>query len=728
MNIKTFRKKKNKKIQICNKIFIDNYTTQNNKIQKKYKPKLNKVIQSNLNLNQTLNQINTIEEDDSNSNDSFENFCMRTARNKWRNNKQINSKKEETSKEIKKEGKENEGEINNLKVSLALERKNSKNSNNLYELLEIKDNLHIYRYSNNQRKNPHKLIYQYFYDDFNKKDYEKAHIILFIGKTGDGKSTAINALFNIIKGIKLEDNHRFILIKEPKKAKGQAESQTDGLHLYYIKDYLNNPIIIIDSQGFGDTRGKEYDELIKKAFEYAFTNIIKHVNSIFFIAKSTDCRLDISTKYIFSCVTSLFSEDICENLIFLTTFANKSTMYEGPAFIKSISSNDKFISILKKTSKKWYYVVESVNILDNDTDKLTLYSFEQMNDLYNEKIKNSQKKSIKKSCEVINKRNIIQTKVKNIISIYHRILEEKNKIQEVDKKINEQDNKLKDIKYQISNKQLEIDGIYIPDKDFSLSLIKTSRDSMIRILDNEYEENTVRRLRYDGGDHTYCNSCKRNCHEYCRCVGRLVERCTIFPIFGNECEVCGHYKSSHTLHSGSKWVDEIERNKVNNYSKIQAEHDKYWEKYNEINDEYNDKMNQKNNKENELNQLNNEKFRIESEKNKYINDKNNLNYNIKMIVSEIKSNILDLMKISQTLNNIAMNKFHYEIENEYIQFLIDNLQEVAGAKLSVIKGLKDSQKYNNIFLEISKMTDEELMLSNEEDFLNKINKIVYNKE
>ena len=723
--MRTFRKKKNKKIQICNKIFIDNYTTQNDKIQKKYKPKLNKVIQSNLNLNQTLNQINTIEDDDSSLNDSFENLCMRTARNKWRNNNQINYKKEETETEIKKE---KEDEINKAKVSLLLERKNSKNSNNIYELLEIKDNLHIYRYSNNPRKNPHKLIYQYFYDDFNKKDYENAYIMIFIGKTGDGKSTAINALFNIIKGIKLEDNHRFILIKEPKKAKGQAESQTDGLHFYYIKDYLNNPIIIVDSQGFGDTRGKEYDELIKKAFEYAFTNIIKHVNSIFFIAKSTDCRLDILTKYIFSCVTSLFSEDICENLIFLTTFANRSTMTQGPAFIKSISSNDKFMSISKKTSKKWFYVVESVNILDNDIDKLTLYSFEQMNDLYNEKIKNSKKKSIKKSCEVINKRNIIQNKVKNIISIYHRILEEKNKISDIDKKINEQENKLNDIKYQISNKQLEIDGIYIPDKDFSLSLIKSSRDSMIRILDNEYEEKTVRRLRYDGGDHTYCDYCKRNCHEYCYCVGRLVDRCTIFPIFGNDCEECGHSKGSHTLHSGSKWVDEVERNKVDNYSRIQEENDKYWKKYNEINDEYNDKMNQKHSKENELEQLNNQKSGIENEKNKYINDKNNLNCNIKSIVAEMKSNILDLMNISQTLKNIAMNKFHYEIENEYIQFLINNLQEVAGAKLSVIKELKKSEKYNNIFLEICKMTDEELMLSSEEDFLNKMNKIVYNKE
>ena len=94
----------------------------------------------------------------------------------------------------------------------------------------------------------------------------------------------------------------------------------------------------------------------------------------------------------------------------------------------------------------------------------------------------------------------------------------------------------------------------------------------------------------------------------------------------------------------------------------------------------------------------------------------------------MKSNILDLMNISQTLKNIAMNKFHYEIENEYIQFLINNLQEVAGAELSVIKELKESEKYNNIFLEICKMTDEELMLSSEEDFLNKMNKIVYNKK
>lgn len=42
-----------------------------------------------------------------------------------------------------------------------------------------------------------------------------------------------------------------MLIKEKTKEKGQAESQTDVLHLYYIKDKNKNPIIIIDSQVSG---------------------------------------------------------------------------------------------------------------------------------------------------------------------------------------------------------------------------------------------------------------------------------------------------------------------------------------------------------------------------------------------------------------------------------------------------------------------------------------------
>ena len=82
------------------------------------------------------------------------------------------------------------------------------------------------------------------------------------------------------------DYYRFILIKEPKKQKEQAESQTDEVHLYYLKDKNKKLIIIIDSQGFWDTRGKTYDEMIIDAFAHIFTEIIEHINAVSFICKS----------------------------------------------------------------------------------------------------------------------------------------------------------------------------------------------------------------------------------------------------------------------------------------------------------------------------------------------------------------------------------------------------------------------------------------------------------
>ena len=143
-----------------------------------------------------------------------------------------------------------------------------------------------------------------------------AYVILFCGKTGDGKWTALNAFFNIIKGIELEDNYRFILVTEPKKAKGQAESQTDGVHLYYLKVKDNKPVIIIDSQGYGDTLGKKFDEMDNDEFRYVFTNVIDHINTVCFIAKSNTNRLDILTRYIFSMLQIIFLRILVKILLF----------------------------------------------------------------------------------------------------------------------------------------------------------------------------------------------------------------------------------------------------------------------------------------------------------------------------------------------------------------------------------------------------------------------------
>ena len=90
-----------------------------------------------------------------------------------------------------------------------------------FEIIKKDKNMTFYRYSKVQRKEIHKLIYQYNFDKYDYSEDNYAYVVLFVGKTGDGKTTAINAFFNIIKGIQLEDEYRFILIEEVQKKRGR---------------------------------------------------------------------------------------------------------------------------------------------------------------------------------------------------------------------------------------------------------------------------------------------------------------------------------------------------------------------------------------------------------------------------------------------------------------------------------------------------------------------------
>lgn len=114
---------------------------------------------------------------------------------------------------------------------------------------------------------------------------------------------------NIIKGIQLEDNYRLILIEEEMPiGRGHVKSEKGGVHIYYVKDYNNKPVILIDSQG--------HEVMINKAFTFAFTSFLNCIiNIVCFIVKSNSNRLYILTKYIFIRITSLFSRDIIENFI-----------------------------------------------------------------------------------------------------------------------------------------------------------------------------------------------------------------------------------------------------------------------------------------------------------------------------------------------------------------------------------------------------------------------------
>lgn len=238
-----------------------------------------------------------------------------------------------------------------------------------------------------------------------KKEMPKLCCLLEKQEMENQQLLAINAFFNLIKGVKLEDNYRVYLIHEDPKKKG--ESMTDGLHLYYLRDYEGKPIIIIDSQGFGDTRGISKDIDLNKAFQYVFSNIIDHINAVCFIAKATEARLPADTKYIISCVTSLFSEDIIPNMFILATHPDDFTFEDGPKFIESIEADKNFSIIMNKMREQYWYTFDSLYILkkNDPQNEIVKNSFEQITNFYEEGVKKTYNVNIKDSATVLENRN-----------------------------------------------------------------------------------------------------------------------------------------------------------------------------------------------------------------------------------------------------------------------------------------------------------------------------------
>ena len=285
--------------------------------------------------------------------------------------------------------------LNNNSINL----KNNQNNNNIppsnqtkfdfSKYKEIKSEefyrgIKLYLYSEKERKSRHEGIYEYYYDEFDSNDYKEAYIIFFVGDIGTGKTLAINAFFNIIKGIKLEDEFRFILINE--HGKKINISQTYGIHIYYIKDFTNKPFILIDSELFPDSnRCRGWPKSSLELIIYVFKNIIEHINAVCLTTKSSNSRLSCDHYYICKFFSGLFSEDISENLCFIFTFANNDTMKFGPYLIKNIEHDTFFSNKSERKNTKYWFAFDNAMLFDEEINsKICKYSYAQLYKFYEE--------------------------------------------------------------------------------------------------------------------------------------------------------------------------------------------------------------------------------------------------------------------------------------------------------------------------------------------------------
>eukprot|EP00064_Thunnus_orientalis_P024899 superscaffoldBa00011440_g25216 len=131
-------------------------------------------------------------------------------------------------------------------------------------------------------------------------------------------------------GVKFDDNI-WLEIVEEKKRRCQSESQTPDVIMYQIFGFegktLPFSLTIIDTPGYGDTRGIKQDDIISQRLFDLFRSDdgVHEIDVVGLVMKSSENQLSDRQKYIFDSVTSLFGKDIEKNIVALITHSDGIT-------------------------------------------------------------------------------------------------------------------------------------------------------------------------------------------------------------------------------------------------------------------------------------------------------------------------------------------------------------------------------------------------------------------
>ena len=338
-----------------------------------------------------------------------------------------------------------------------------------YKLIEKKGNLDIYLYPS---------------CNFTRKEEIKALSFMVVGETGCGKTTLLNSFINSLLGVDMNDNFRFKIIVENSE-RSQAYSQTNEVNYYNIRSIGNYPPVkIIDTPGYGDTRGIERDKEITAQIKELFHDKISTLNAICFVTKSSNNRLTPTQKYILSSILDLFGQDVAEIFIFILTFCDGGK----PNIIEPLKEKDSPFKLIIQKNKEndWYYKFNNSAIFEDNKDdeftkmfwKLGIKNFED----FKQKLLTLPKKSLQLSRAVLEQRKYLEEKVQ-ILS--RKLKVGLNKIEEI-----------KDIIKMVLNLKGDIDD----SKNFTKKITQPAIKKIAK--DPNYYATT-------------CLTCTKTCHKHC---------------------------------------------------------------------------------------------------------------------------------------------------------------------------------------------------------------------
>jgi len=343
--------------------------------------------------------------------------------------------------------------------------------------------------------------------------------IVIVGQTGSGKTTVINAMMNHLFSVKRKDKYRYKLIDE-QSGKNQTHSQTSEVKSYYIEPnehIFPSGLTIVDTPGFGDTRGLEQDQKICNQIKYFFEKEIIEITAVVLVIKSTENRLTAQQRYIFNSILQILGKNMAPNIVIIYTFTDG-----GKVNAEDAVREDKIPCVAQVKTNNSAFSEEFIGKMDDlmraSFWKLGMKSFEQ----FFKVITNLRSTSLQQTREVLKRRQLLEEKIECF-----RVL--------VDAGITKL-NSLSNLVRQVKQHELDINA----NKDFSYT---------------EQVPHTVKVDLAPGIHTTLCITCNRTCHNNCG-IADDSQKYQCCSMDNGNCKICPS-KCHWTQHKNVPYVVEI---------------------------------------------------------------------------------------------------------------------------------------------------------------------------